>query len=88
MGLNAPAANGKNVLVIYIAAGPDAEFAEDAPVEVDDGLGVGGIYLAAWIKMSELRCQHAAVIGHSLELAVAALLASRADVVAFDEEHL
>ena len=39
-------------------------------------------------KWSRSRGQHAEVVGHRLQQAVAALLAGRAEVVALDEQHL
>ena len=41
-----------------------------------------------WKEVREMRRQHIAVIGDSLQLAGAAFLATRTDVIAFDKQHL
>jgi len=49
---------------------------------------MGGVHRPTRIEVGVVRCQHADVVGYRLQLAGAALLAGRADVVTFDEQHL
>ena len=86
--LDAPSADGKDVLLVAIPAGPDTEFTQDAAVEVDGKVGVAGIHQSLGIEVGELGSQHAAVIGHGLQLAGATLFAAGADVIALDKQQL
>ena len=49
---------------------------------------MGGVDRPVGKEMVEPRAQHAEVVGHRLQQAVAALLAGGAEVVALDEQHL
>ena len=47
-----------------------------------------GIHFAAREELREMPIQHAQMIGHRLQHAVAGFFAGRAQVVALDEQHL
>ena len=85
---DAPAADGEDVLAVQVATGAHAQFAQDAAVEVDDEVRMGGIQVAAREEVGEVGGEHASVIGHRLELAGAGLLAGGAEVITLDEQQL
>ncbi len=82
------AADGKDVFAIDIAAGLDAQLAQDAAVEVEQDVGVAGVDRAVRVELLEVRAFHAHLVGRGLQQAVATFLATRAEVIAFDEQHL
>src|SRR5574343_965740 len=86
--LDAAPGQREDVLAIDVAAGPHAQRAEDAAVEVEQHLGVRGIDRPVGEEMVVVRAGEAEVVGGGLQLAVAALFAGRAEVVALDEQHL
>jgi hypothetical protein len=85
---DAAPAHGEDVLAIDVARGGDAQAAHDAAVEVEQHVGVRGVHRAVGIEHVEVRRHHLQFVGRGLQRAVAALFAGRAEVVAFDEEHL
>src|SRR5574343_1693106 len=86
--LDAAPGQREDVLAIDVAAGPHAQRAEDAAVEVEQHLGVRGIDRPVGEEVVVVRAGEAEVVGGGLQLAVAALFAGRAEVVALDEQHL
>src|SRR5574343_120826 len=86
--LDAAPGQREDVLAIDVAAGPHAQRTEDAAVEVEQHLGMRGIDRPVREEVVVVRAHHAEVVGGGLQLAVAALLARRAEVVAFNEQHL
>ena len=85
---DAMATDREHVLAVDIAAGAHAQLAQDAAVEVEQDVGVAGVDRAVGIELLEVRAFHAHLVGGGLQQAVAALLATRAEMVAFDEQHL
>ena len=88
VGVNAVAADGKDILAVDIAAGAHAQLAQDAAVQVQQDVGVAGVHRPARVELLEVRAFHAHLVGGGLQQAIAALLATRAEVVALDEQHL
>ena len=78
----------EHVLAVHLGGGAHAQLAQDAAVVVEQDVRVRAIQRAVRIEFIEARRHHLQFVGGSLELAVAAGLAGRAEVVALDEQHL
>src|SRR5574340_48740 len=87
-GPNSAPGKAEHVLAIHLAAGAHAKFAVNAAVAVEHHIGMGSVRLALRIEVVVVWTHHAEIVGYGLELAVAAFLACRAEVIALDEQHL
>ena len=86
--LSAATGDGENIFFVHVAAGANAKIAQDAAAAVEQDVGMRGIEFATWVKLREVIVEHAEVIRHRLQFAVAGFLARWANMVAFDEQHL
>src|SRR5271165_5413724 len=75
----------KDRLAIHVAASSHAQFALDAPIEVEQHVGMRPVHWAARAKLDETRRHHLAAVSERLQLAIAALLAAGTEVVALNE---
>src|SRR5574343_291175 len=75
--MRADAASGqcKNILAIDVAAGPHAQRAQDAAIEIEQHIRVRGIDWPIREEMIVMRAHHAQVVGRGLQLALTTLLA-------------
>ena len=86
--VDAAPGEGEHVLAVHLAGGAHAQLAQDAAVEVEQDVRMRGIHRPIREEVAEAGGMHSEVIAQRLQLAVAALLAGRAEVVALDEQHL
>ena len=88
VGRHAAPGERENGFAVDITARSHAEFALDAAIEIDQHIRMRGVDWSMRVELDKMRRHHLAVVGKRLQLAVAALFASRAEVVALDEQHL
>ena len=78
----------KDGLAVDVAARPDAKLALDAAIEIEQHVRVRRVDRAVRVELDEMRRHHLAVVGESLQLTIAALLAAGTEMIALDEQHL
>ena len=88
MCICAAPSDGEDIFLIHVAAGAHAQVAQNAAAAIEQNFRVRCIELAALIELREVIVQHAQMISHRLQFAVAGFFARRANMVAFDEQHL
>ena len=81
-------AGGKHVLAVDFVAGTHAQGTQNAAIEVEQDVGVAGVDRAVRVELLEVRPRHAHLVGRGLQQAVAAFLATRAEMIALDKQHL
>ena len=86
--LDAPPGQREHVLAVDLGAGPDAELAEDAAVEVEQHVGVRGVDRAIGEERVVVGGHHLELVRDALQHAAAARLARRAEVISLGEEEL
>jgi len=87
VSLSAASADSEQVFA-FLMTGADAEFAQDAAVKIEHDGWVAGVYCTGGVKVGKAGFEYAEEVGDCLELASAAFFAARAEVVAFDKQHL
>ena len=88
MRVDAVAANGKHIFPVCLLAGAHTQAAENAAVQIQHHVGVGGIHFAVRVELFKVRAFHAHGIGSGLQAAVAAFFARGAEMVALHKQHL